>query len=161
MLLDATGAILACNASAERILGVRAEDIIGMMCSDPSWQTIHEDGSPFPASDYPVAQSLRGIRCTNVLMGVYRPDKGLSWTRISSTPLFQANEERPYGVTVTLADVTEARTVYAQLAQAQKLDALGKLAGGVAHDFNNMLMVIFSRVDMLKRRLHPDEPLYR
>ena len=50
-------------------------------------------------------------------------------------------------------DVTEQRSLEAQLAQAQKLESLGQLAGGVAHDFNNMLMVIFARCDILLRQI--------
>src|SRR5260370_41385329 len=95
MLLEADGTIVAANPSAERILGVRAEDVVGVTHSDPMWRTIHEDGSPFVSSDYPVAISLReGIRCTNVMMGTFRADNSLRWIRISSTPLFHEHDER-------------------------------------------------------------------
>jgi PAS domain S-box-containing protein len=162
MLLDADGTIVACNASAERILGVRAEDIVGVTRRDPIWRAIHEDGSPFPNEDLPVAVSLRERKTvTNVPIGLYQPAGSLRWIRVSATPLFRKNEEAPYRVTVTISDMTEARALQAQLAQAQKLEALGQLAGGIAHDFNNMLMVIFSRVEMLKLALPTEDRLYR
>ena len=162
MLIHADGTIVACNASAERILGMRAEEIVGVTSRDPMWRAIHEDGSPFLSDDFPVSVSLRERKTvTNVPMGLYQPAGSLRWTRVSATPLFRENEQAPYGVTVTISDMTEARTLQAQLAQAQKLEALGQLAGGIAHDFNNMLMVIFSRVEMLKRLLPTEDRLYR
>ncbi|RMG85980.1 MAG: PAS domain S-box protein [Candidatus Dadabacteria bacterium] len=50
-------------------------------------------------------------------------------------------------------DVTESLHLHAQLAQAQKMEAIGVLAGGVAHDFNNILMALLGNIEVLKARL--------
>jgi nitrogen-specific signal transduction histidine kinase/CheY-like chemotaxis protein len=57
-------------------------------------------------------------------------------------------------------DITERKVLEQQLLQAQKMEAVGRLAGGIAHDFNNLLMAITGYSELMRSKVLKDDPLY-
>jgi PAS domain S-box-containing protein len=116
LVLDADGSTRSCNAAAERILGLSAEQIMGRTPHDPRWRAVHEDGSTFPGEAHPPMVTLRtGRPCTDVVMGVHKPDGTLTWITINSQPQFQADGRALAGVVASFEDVTDRKRVEEEL----------------------------------------------
>jgi PAS domain S-box-containing protein len=108
--MDAGYRLQASNLSAERILGLTAEQIAGRTSSDPRWRAIHEDGSPFPGDTHPIVMTLRtGQPYANVIMGVHKPSGELTWISINSQPLFRRGARKPYAAVASFFDITERK----------------------------------------------------
>ncbi len=110
VFMDAGNRLQASNVSAERILGLTAEQIAGRTSFDPRWRAIHEDGSPFPGDTHPIVMTLRtGQPCANVIMGVHKPSGELTWISVNSQPLFRRGARKPYAAVASFFDITERK----------------------------------------------------
>lgn len=84
-----------------------------------------------------------------------RGDGQLRYAATTLVPEF-GNDGRVLGAYVLAADITEQRQAQAALLQANKMDAVGQLAGGLAHDFNNMLTVVIGNLTALRDKFPQD-----
>ncbi len=108
VLQDGQGKILRCNESAEKILGLSHDQMIGKKSIDPDWQSIHEDGTAFPGDTHPAMVALKsGKAQKNVIMGVTKKDNEVSWISINANPLFENNSKVATSVIATFEDITD------------------------------------------------------
>ncbi len=160
--------ILFSNAAAASFLGLSEDQLLGKAAMDSAWCFLQEDGTPMPLKDYPVNRVIAsGKELRNYVVGMCRPDRAEpAWGLCNAYPV-RDEEGAILQVVVTFTDITE-RTRAAkekaaleiQVQQAQKMESVGRLAGGVAHDFNNMLTVILGNVAMAIEHVDPAQPLH-
>jgi PAS domain S-box-containing protein len=138
ILIDENGAILRFSVPAERIFGYRADEVVGrniaMLFAAASADTPGEaDGAWMGAN-----RLERTGR---------RQDGSLFPVEWSAGEIASDDEGRRFVATVR--DITGQKAAEEQLRQSQKMDAIGQLTGGVAHDFNNILTVIIGTIEIL------------
>lgn len=158
-VFDPDGRVRDANRAAVEMTGFPREELLQRYVADldPDWQSSRE--------------ALRGIfagrRLVNLEHRVLRKD-GTQLTALDSTcPILDA-DGKVTGVQSTLFDITDWRRsqqeqarLKEQLAATQRLESVGRLAGGVAHDFNNMLSVILGRTSLAMEALPPGDPMLR
>jgi PAS domain S-box-containing protein len=160
-MLDPTGIITSWNIGGQRIKGYSSEEILGQHFSRFYTETDRANGRP--------ARALRIAR----EQGRYeeegwrvRKDGTFFWASVVIDPIRE--DGHLVGFAKITRDITERREAQLKmeemqkhLAEAQKLDALGQLTGGVAHDFNNILMIISGSLHFLKKSALTDAKMQR
>jgi signal transduction histidine kinase/CHASE3 domain sensor protein/DNA-binding NarL/FixJ family response regulator len=148
LVVDNEEKIVLSNAAAERLL----QYCPGMTMAELRTQNVtsRSDGStPLMPSERPTARALRGEQFDGLEIVVRRAgSRDPLQFLVSGRPLYDTSGAISGGALV-LHDMTAARETERKLQQSQKLDAIGRLTGGVAHDFNNMLTVIAGTTEIL------------
>jgi two-component system, cell cycle sensor histidine kinase and response regulator CckA len=86
------------------------------------------------------------------------PDGTTHWIAANGRGTYEKSSGRPLRMRGILLDVTERKQTEERLQEVVRLEAIGRLAGGIAHDLNNMLVAIMGFSDLLGRTLEPDDP---
>jgi PAS domain S-box-containing protein len=133
---------------AERILGRSAADAVGRPL--PLANRLGENGGKSILD-----RTLRGEVSAGLQVTERREDGSSFEAAIWSAPLRDPNNDSA-GIVIAIADVSDRKRLEEQLRLSQKMEAVGRLAGGVAHDFNNLLTIINGYSSMLVHSLEND-----
>ena len=161
-MLALDGTITNWNSGAEAIKGYSADEIVGRHFSQFYTPEDRAAGEPARALQTALSEGKYEREAWRV-----RKDGSRFWASVLIDPI-RGESGNLIGFAKVTRDITERRAAQEaidkareELAQAQKMEAIGRLTGGVAHDFNNMLTIIRSSVDLLRRPELADQKRHR
>jgi signal transduction histidine kinase len=122
--------------------------LVGKKCFE-SYRNKEEPCKPCP--------SLRSLESGKAERDIVsgQPGSPIEWLEVYSFPIKDKDDGRVTGVVEFVRDISERKRLETQLAQAERMDSIGRLAGGVAHDFNNLLMGIQGRTSLMLADVDP------
>ena len=150
-MIDAENRTTVANKKMADMLGYTQEEMMGMSLFD----LMEEEERALAAHN--VERRRAGISEQHEFK-FRRKDGSSLWAFLVTGPVL--NEAGQYaGSLAMVTDMTQRRQLEEQLRQAQKMQAVGRLAGGIAHDFNNLLTIISGYSELLLERLEADNPM--
>jgi PAS domain S-box-containing protein len=149
-MLDPQGRVQTWNEGAQRLKGYQADEIVGQHFS--KFYTPEDCAEGKPEQELTIARKTGKFADEGWRM---KKDSKRFWASVVLTALHDEGGSLR-GFSKITRDMSERRELEQQLRQSQKLEAIGRLAGGVAHDFNNLLMIIRSNAELLREDLLSD-----
>ncbi len=145
--LDQQGRATFINPAGARMLGWSTDEVLGARHHDLAHHS-RPDGTPYPIEQCPIFLSMQeGTLHSGAEEVFWRKDGTCFPVSYTSTPIEEDGVVS--GTVVTFQDVTERTVLEDQLRQSQKMDAVGQLAGGIAHDLNNLLTAILGNCELM------------
>lgn len=119
VIQNADGVLISANQSAERLLGMTADQIRGLTSMSPDWGTVSENGKPLPGELHAPMLALKtGQPQINQIVGVTKKDQAVVWLSVNSQPLINKETNTIVGVVSSFFDVTAARKSEALLKES-------------------------------------------
>ena len=146
------GEVLLSNRMANRLLAPLTTNVVGKGLTDPAWRFVFEDGQEAAVEELPASRILATCEPVENLVLGRRDERGVAWMLVNGVPVFDENGILSK-IIISFVDITDRKEMEGRLHQSEKMRAIGQLAGGMAHDFNNQLMVMQSFAELLDESL--------
>lgn len=156
--IDPEGRCVFINKAGAEMIGYAAEEVLGR----DMHEILHHhrsDGSLYPVEQCPIYRAFKtGERCRVSTEVFWRKDGSSFPVEYASSPILESSAIN--GAVITFTDITERKQLEAQLLRSQRLESIGTLAGGIAHDLNNVLAPILMSIEILRMK-YPAEDTER
>ena len=140
------------NAAFEKLTGRSSEEVVGQNLDTLFPENSRDD------SLIKIRQTLKGEKWESVEIPILRSDDDIRIALWNSANIYAEDGSKLIATIAQGQDITDLLKMNQQLLQAQKMEAIGTLAGGVAHDFNNILSAIIGYSELAKDRIPPGNP---
>jgi two-component system, cell cycle sensor histidine kinase and response regulator CckA len=158
VVADRQGKFLLFNRHAQAFLGVGARSLPPEQWASTYGLFLLDQKTPLPPQQNPLVRAMNG-EVAEAEVFVKNASVSGKTIAVTATPLRDSHDLVSGGIAL-IRDVTQQRQLEQQLMHSQRMDAMGRLAGGVAHDFNNLLAVIQSYAQLLLEQLPPEGQMH-
>lgn len=157
--LDREGRVAFVNPAAEQLFGCRSAEIVGNLLHHLAHHS-RPNGTPYPWQECPIHKTLATGAIHREENEVFWRGDGTSFpVEYVATPMREENEI--VGAVLTFQDITQRKTLESQLVQAQKLESIGQLAAGIAHEINTPTQFVGDNLRFLNDAFRDLEPLVK
>ncbi|MBI4429705.1 MAG: PAS domain S-box protein [Ignavibacteriales bacterium] len=154
-IVNREGIVVSCNMTEADRLGYRKEDLVGQHVSRLYPEAYHEEVQRLLKEIFDTGREVKGLEEHMMTSSGQLIDVSVN------TSIIYDETKKPVLMRAVARDITEKKRLEEKILHAQRIDSIGNLAGGVAHDFNNILTSILGSTAIMKRKMKPQEHWYR
>ncbi|MGB2866963.1 MAG: PAS domain S-box protein [Bacteroidota bacterium] len=154
-IVNREGVIVSCNQTEASRLGYRKDELVGHPILKLYPPDYHQDARRLLREIFENSQELKGLEEQMV-----KSNGELIDVSVNASIIYDESKQ-PVFMRAVARDITEKKKLEAKIVHAQRIDSIGNLAGGVAHDFNNILTSILGSTAIMMRKMKRTDQWYR